>query len=201
MNSEINHLGLGQLSRLVPNKVAIKTGLALGLGAGAGIAGTDFLLSRVLVRNGRPIVSVMWTPLVGALVALVGGGLVKAKYATFGTGIIAGGIGIGIAGLIARYTSPATGASATTAEMAEEAGAGGQAVAGFGLGRAFAPGLGGLGYHGGAGRSPMLFGVGTPDMSASAMFNGATVAMEEGGPMSGASVSIETPSMFAGALQ
>ena len=88
--------------------------------------------------------------------------------------------------------------------VAEIEAAGGQAesVAGFGLGRAFAPSMRAMAGLGRVAADPtMLFGVGTPDMSASRMFNGATVAVEEGGPMSGASVSIETPSAFAGALQ
>ncbi len=144
-----------------------------------------------------------WSPLFSACFGIAVGGLVRSKYAAIGTGFIAGGVGIGMAALIAKYTSPAASASMQTAAAAEAQGAEAQAMAGFGLGRAFAPGLGGLGSLGQARiqDSSMLFGVGTPDMSASRMFNGATVSVEEGGQMSGASVSIETPSNFAGALQ
>ncbi len=195
-----SHLGLGTLTKLVPNKSAIKTGLALGVGAGVGIVGLDLLQSKILVRNGAPMIPTQWSAAFSALAALVLGGVVQSKYKTIGTGLIAGGVGIGIAGLIAKYTSPAVAVTASAAASAEDQGAAAQGMAGFGFGRAFASGLGGLGQAR-IEDSSMLFGVGTPDMSASRMFNGATVAVEEGGPMSGASVAIETPSAFAGALQ
>jgi hypothetical protein len=57
-------------------------------------------------------------------------------------------------------------------------------------------GLAGLGAY----NSATLLGVGTPDMSATHMFNGATVAIEQNGHMAGATVAIEQPGSFAAAF-
>lgn len=97
--------------------------------------------------------------------------------------------------IITGFINPAS-AAAQAVVKAEEAATGvGQMSAINPMGR----GLAGLGYGSQQDQS-MLFGVGTPDMSANRMFNGATVAIEEAGGFSGATVAIQPSNAFAGAL-
>lgn len=202
------HFGLGNVASMVGlNKRSLMEFIKLGAGAAGAVTVTDLALSRLLVKDGRPIIPIAWSPAAIAVMSIIGGGIIKRKVDDdVGTGAIAGGVGLALAELIKRFTAPAMSAAAaattTAAETAELQGYGAQTLAGFGAGRAFAPGLGGFS---GLGRvhcgssAPALFGVGTPDMSANRMFNGATVAMEDSdGPMAGATVQYEDSEAFAG---
>lgn len=192
---------LGFVKMLVPSKANLKEALKLGAGAAGAITVTDLMLSRLLVRNGAPLVPVKWSP----LAIPVGAWLLSRLATRFGfggawaDGMVAGGVGVGISALLARFTAPAMAASTESAAMAEESGYGAQGVQGFGLGRAFAPGLGRVGRVGRA-RGAALYGVGTPDMRASKMLGGATVAIEDGS-LRGATVAFEDTRGFAGTLQ
>ena len=161
----------------------------LGVGATLGIIATDLLMSKVLVKGGVPLVPDKWSGLAVAVLGVVGGEYVKRFDKDLGTGMIAGTVGVAASSLAAKLIGPAVGAPA-----AESA-----ATSGFGNGRVFA----GFGYSGGRAALPSgqsVYGIGTPDMSAAQMFNGATVAFEEnGGAMAGATVQIEE-SGFAGIL-
>jgi hypothetical protein len=207
----VTHSGLGDLvSAVVPTKSSLKDALKLGAGAAAAVTLSDLAQNKLLVSNGRPLVPMAWAPVFTAAFGIVAGGIVAKKWSgELGKGMVAGGVGVGMAALIAKYTSPMTAATVAAGSTAENAGAPPQAVSGFGFGRAYASGARGLsglaGIAGGSGlgRLPqnpaMLFGVGTPDMRAARAFNGATVAIEQPG-LSGATVAIQQPSMFAGAL-
>jgi len=182
-----SHLGLGTLKSLIPNKADVVDGAKLGIGAAAGILAIKMVQSRLPWRVPGGAIGELG---VTALLALVGGGLVYKYSKSAGAGFIAAPIGVALAsfaaGMMPAAVVPATPAAAES-----------EAMSGFGFGM--------LGSGGSLGamriQDPsMLFGVGTPDMSASRMFDGATVAVEEGGAMSGASVAIETPSAFAGSL-
>lgn len=205
MSTNVSHLGLGSLvSAVVPSKSSLKDALKLGAGAAAAVTLADLAQNKLLVKGGVPMVPVSWAPVFTAAFGIVAGGIVGRKWsADIGKGMVAGGVGVGIAALVAKYTSPMTAASAASAEAAENAGMGPQAVAGLGFGRTYARGTRGLAGLSGLGRMPqdpsMLFGVGTPDMRAARAFNGATVAIEQPG-LAGATVAIQQPSMFAGAL-
>lgn len=207
MSTNVSHLGLGSLvSAVVPSKSSLKDALKLGAGAAAAVTLADLAQNKLLVKGGVPMVPVSWAPVFTAAFGIVAGGIVSRKWSgEVGKGMVAGGVGVGIAALIAKYTSPMTAASAASAEAAEDAGMGPQAVAGLGFGRTYARGTRGLAGLSGLGRSrmpqdpSMLFGVGTPDMRAARAFNGATVAIEQPG-LAGATVAIQQPSMFAGAL-
>ena len=197
------HLGLGTLTNALGlSRTPIKGILKLGAGSVAAITLSDLLQSRVLLRNGSPIVPTAWAPAFTAAFGVVAGGLAKKKgYSDIGDGMIAGGVGVGISALIAKMMNPTMAASQAAATMTEDSQMDAQGVMGFGFGRAFARGLGGLSGLGRAGSdSGLLFGVGTPDMSGARMFNGATVAVEESGLLSGATVAIENPNAFASSL-
>lgn len=203
-NANLNHsLGLVSMVRgLVPGKHDLKNALKLGLGAAGGITLTDLLLSRALVRNGIPMIPVRWNPLaipVGAW--LISRIALKLKLGgTVADGIVAGGVGVGVSALLARFTSPAVAVSAEASKVVEENGGGVSGIQGFGFGRAFAPGVAGLGRLGATRRGgTALYGVGTPDMRAARMLSGATVAIEDAG-LRGATVAYEDTSNFAASL-
>jgi len=114
------------------------------------------------------------------------------------------GMGMAIMGLasvlkdvVSGFFNPAA-AAAQAVVKAEEQATGVDQMSGMNpLGR----GLAGLGYGRQAGgNQSMLFGVGTPDMSANSMFGGATVAIEPSTQFAGATVAIESSNAFAGAL-
>ena len=202
-NADIKHsLGLVSMVKgLVPSKANVKDAFKLGLGAAGAITVTDLLLSRALVRNGVPMIPVAWNPLaipVGAW--LLSRLALKLKLGgTIADGMLAGGVGVGMSALLAKFTSPAMAASAASAQMTEDSGGGMQGVQGFGFGRAFASGVAGLGRLGAVRRGASLYGVGTPDMRAARMLSGATVAIEDAG-LRGATVAYEDNSNFASAL-
>lgn len=166
----------------------------LGVGAALGITVADLLQSKVLVKNGAPMVPTTWAPAFNALFGIMGGALVAKKVSNeVGLGMAAGGVGIGISALVGQMMSKTMATSAAAAASAETAGSAPQAVSGFGLGRAFADGMGSLAGLGRVAHDPaMLFGVGTPDMSAAGMFAGATTAIEDGsGRLHGKTIAFE----------
>lgn len=201
MSNAEHSLGLMSMVKgFIPGKSDVKDALKLGLGAAGAITVTDLLLSRALVRNGAPMIPMAWNPLaipVGAW--LLSRLAIKFKLGNMvADGMIAGGVGVGMSALLARFTSPAMAASAASAAVVEDEGGGMQGVQGFGFGRAFAPGMGGLGAMRSR-RGASLYGVGTPDMSAARMLSGATVSIEDGG-LRGATVAYEDTGNFASAL-
>lgn len=202
MSTNPKHLGLGTITNALGiNRTRPKDILALGAGSVAAITLGDLIQSRLLVRNGMPVVPMAMAPAFSAAFGIVLGGLAKKKgYHNVGDGMIAGGVGVGISALIAKVTNPAVAASTAAASATEAAGAESQQVSGFGFGRAFARGLGGLAGLGAQRDPSLLFGVGTPDMSGANMFNGATVAVEEPSMLHGATVAIENPNAFASSL-
>jgi hypothetical protein len=171
-STDMQHLGLGNIPATVG---LIKSNLMhsakLGVGAAAGITLTNLLLSKVLVKNGQPIVPVKWSPLAVALGGIALGALTKKFGARFlrGTaedladGMIAGTVGSAVFSYVEKYTAPAAAVQAVVAENAELQGYGPQAGS-AGVGRAFASGLAGL--NGGA-----------------RQLAGATIAMEDVAPM------------------
>lgn len=186
--------GIGDLGDL---KDSLMDYLELGGGAAGAILLTDLIQSKVLVRNGQPIIPVQYAPWATALMAIVGGEYLRRHVRRdLGSGAIAGGVGVAVSALVAKFASPAVAATSASASASEGAGTGPAATAGFGFGRAFAGSLGafsGLGYA----RMPnreLLYGVGS-DVGAARMFNGATVQFEEqGGAMAGATVQFEDQS-------
>lgn len=113
------------------------------------------------------------------------------KQGAMGDGMVASAVGSVFRDLAAPLFNPAA-AATQAAVTAAEASTGEAQISGVNpLGRGLA-GLSGLSAD-----PSLLFGVGTPDMSASRMFSGATVAIEQGG-MSGATVAIEPQQNFAG---
>ena len=196
-----NKHSLGLVKMLVPHKSDLVNALKLGAGAAGGITLTDLTLSRLLVRNGAPMIPMAWNPLaIPVLAWLMSRVALRVRFLgpTVANGMIAGGVGVAMSALLARYTAPAVAASAATAEMTEAQGGGMQGTAGFGFGRAFASGTRGLGALRRT-RGSSLYGVGTPDMRAARMLNGATVAIEDGG-LRGATVAMEDTGNFASAL-
>ena len=202
MSTNPNHLGLGAITKMVGfSKSNVISAAKLGVGATLAIVGTDLLQSRVLVKDGTPLIPPGWSPAFSAGASFILGHVVGAKLDTeLGDGMIAGGVGIAVSALVARFTSPAVAASEKAAAAVEEGDAAAQQVAGFGFGRAFSRSLGAMaGLASGQQRSAAVYGVGTPDMSAMGMFAGANVAIEEPGrsALAGANVAIEEPN-FAG---
>lgn len=185
---------LGKLTQTLGlTKPSLMSAAKFGAGGAAAIVGSELLQSRVLVQNGVPMVPTNWAPAVSAAVGIVGGALALKflKSKELASGIVAGGVGIAIANVVHRFTSPAADLTAKSADAAEASGAPAQQTSGFGFGRAFARGLGGMAGLGRVVPDAMLFGVGTPDTSAARMLAGATVAIEEQGPMAGATVQFE----------
>lgn len=183
-------------------KDTVKDAAFLGGGAAAGIFGVDFLMSKVLVSNGTPLVPVKWSPLAGAALGVVAGMFLRKKVnEDFGLGVVAGTVGLALSSYAGQLISPTMAAATAQASAAEASGAGTAATSGFGFGRALA----GIGLRGGGfgavrqvPQRELLFGVGTPDMSAAGMFGGANVAIEESGQIHGASVAFEESSPLAG---
>lgn len=201
MNADTHSLGLVRmLKTVVPSKGDLMEALKLGAGAAGAITITDLLLSRVLVRRGLPLIPLMWNPLaipVGAwLLSRVARGFNLGG--TVADGMVAGGVGVGMSALLARFTAPAVTASVESEQMSEDQGNSMAGTAGFGFGRAFAPGVAGLGAVRRRNGSS-LYGVGTPDMRAARMLSGATVAIEDGS-LRGATVAFEDDRNFASAL-
>lgn len=194
--STTEHFSLGGIAATVGlQKNNLMRAVKLGIGATAAITLGDLLQSKVLVKNGAPMIPTTWAPVVHALFGIMGGAIVGKKInVDVGTGMVAGGVGLGVSALIGQAMSRTMGASAATAKVAEDQGSAPQAVSGFGLGRAFAPSMSSLA---GLGRvvhtdPAMLFGVGTPDMSAAGMFSGATTAIEDGsGSLHGKTIAFE----------
>lgn len=206
MSTPVSHFGLGSIvSAVTPSKSNLKDWLALGGGSAAAVTLADLAQNKLLVSNGVPMIPISMAPFFSMAFGIVAGGIAKRQgYANIGNGMIAGGVGVGIAALVAKFTSPTTAASAAAAGAAEASGAPAQAVSGFGFGRTYARGLRGLSGLGAlpGTRQPnpnMLFGVGTPDMRAARAFGNANVAIEQPG-LAGASVAFQSPSQFAGAL-
>lgn len=173
-----------------------------GAGASLAITGSDFLLSRVLVSKGKPLISPNWGPFAVAGLSVLGGEVARRQFgwSKLGVGMIAGGVGVGVAAGVKWLFSRMTRSQTAAASAAEASGQGAQAMEGFGFGRAFAGG--GNGFRG-FGRLPAqsLYGAGA-DLSAASVFGGATVAIEENGAVSGAAVRIEEDaSGFAGVIQ
>lgn len=113
------------------------------------------------------------------------------KMPQLGDGMVASAVGSVVRDVLAPMFNPAAAAAQAAVTAAERSGQ--DQMSGVNpLGR----GLAGLGAYNPA----TLLGVGTPDMSATRMFNGATVAIEQGGQMAGATVAIEQPSSFAAAF-
>lgn len=194
MSDNVQHFGFGNITATLGlQKSNLMTAAKLGVGAAAGITLGDLLQSRVLVRNGTPMIPVRWAPLFHALFGIAGGTIVRKKIGNdYGIGMMAGGVGIAVSALLGQILSRTMGASGSAAQATEEAGGGGQSVAGFGLGRAYAPSMRALAGLGRTTSDPtMLFGVGTPDMSGAGLFNGATVAIENSNGLQGATVAIE----------
>lgn len=160
----------------------------LGVGATLGIIATDLAMSKVLVKSGVPIIPDKWASLAVAALGIVGGEMVKKYDRDLGTGVIAGTVGVAASSLAAKLIGPAVGAPAAASA----------AVQGFGNGRVFS-GFGGYAAPALGAGGQSVYGVGTPDMSAARMFNGATVAFEENGAMAGAAVQFEENG-FAGIL-
>ena len=178
-------------------KSNLKEALKLGVGAGAFPFLYGILQSQVGLRI-SPKLFAQNTPgeyAVRALSAVVLGTVAGrlTKMGAVGDGMVASGVGSVFKDLLAPMFNPAAKAAQQAVTAAEQTGQ--DQVSGINpLGR----GLAGLGAYG---RDPsMLFGVGTPDMSAQRMFNGATVAIESGGQMSGATVAIEPAGNFAAAF-
>ena len=200
----VTHFGLGNITATLGlQKSNLMTAAKLGLGAAGGITGSDLIQSRLLVKDGKPMIPTKWAPLFHVLFGIAAGTIIRKKVGNeIGLGVMAGGVGIGISALLGMVLSRTMAASVSAGAAAESAGAEGQAVSGFGLGRAFAPGaraLAGLGRV--SHQDPtMLFGVGTPDMSAAGMFSGATTAIEESSGFSGATVAMENSPNFAAAF-
>jgi hypothetical protein len=173
-STDMQHLGLGNIPATVGlTKSNLMHSAKLGVGAAAGITLTNLLLSKVLVKGGQPMVPMAYSPLavalggiaLGALTKKFARGLLKGFAEDLGDGMIAGTVGSAVFSYVERYTAPAAAVQAVVAENAELQGYGPQAGS-AGVGRAFASGLAGL--NGGA-----------------RQLAGATIAMEDSGPMSG----------------
>lgn len=169
-SNDLQHLGLGTLPATVGlTKSNLMHSAKLGVGAAAGITATNLLLSKVLVKDGQPLIPMKWSPLavalggvmLGALTRKFGGKLLKGAASDLADGMIAGTVGSAVFSYVERYTAPAAAVKQVVAENAELQGFGPQAGT-AGVGRAFASGL-----------------AGTPQLA------GANVAVEDLGPMSG----------------
>lgn len=112
-----------------------------------------------------------------------------------GDGMMAAAIGTIVSDLVAPMLNPAAAAVQSGASSSEAV----SGVSAYSASNPMGRSLAGLGYGGNNGDQSLLFGVGTPDMSAARMLSGATVAIEEKG-LSGATVAIEQQPSFAGAL-
>ncbi len=187
----------GSLSKLGLSKSNLMNALKLGAGAAMFPFAYGFLRSQVLLRmSPQYFAQGTWVELMtrGLSGVMMGGLGKKFLGASMGDGIVASAVGSVATELAASLMNPAA-AAANSLVTATEQATGQDQMSGINpMGR----GLAGLGY--GGRDNSLLFGVGTPDMRANKMFNGATVAIESGGPMSGATVAIESENGFAGAL-
>jgi hypothetical protein len=196
--NDLQHFGLGNLLapvKALTKKETLVSAAKLGAGAAVGITVANLLLTKVLVRNGVPVVPATWTPLATAVGGVVLGGLAKQFVGDkVATGVVAGTVGLALSQMIARFTSAAPAEVVAAAQQDSSM----DSMSGLsGLGRRGFSSLGALG----AGAS-QVYGVGTPDMSAARMFSGTTVGIEEtGNPLGNATVEITEPSAFAGILQ
>lgn len=125
-----------------------KKGFSNGIGVAAGIVGTDWLLSRVLVKNGAPMVPANLGPLAIAGLGVAGAIAlnnvpVVSKLSKWidPTDFAAGAIGVALAGYIGKFLSPAMDATSNVASVP----ASNASTSGFGFGRAFSRSLAGLG--------------------------------------------------------
>lgn len=205
MSNDMKHLGLGNLTAQVG---LTKSNLMDVAKLGVGVALFPFLYSFVrgnlLLRLSpqfaqNTMVERVTRALSGVVLGSLGSRLVSkfvgGKWASVGDGMAASAVGSAIMDTIAPMLNPSAAAVQTTTAAAEAA-TGQEQMSGISpMGRGLA-GLSGLGRV--AENPALLFGVGTPDMSASSMFNGATVAIDDG-RMAGASVAIEQ-SNFAASL-
>lgn len=178
----------------LPAKLGLtKSNLMDGVKLGAGAA-----LFPVAYNLARENLLLKWSPtnfaqgtmverITRVVAGLALGSLTRAKVdGSFGDGMVASAIGSVASEVIMKFMSPQAAAQAA-ATTAAEAATGQGVMSGINpMGRPLA----GLA----AGGSDLLFGVGTPNMAGASMFNGATVAVEEGG-FSGATVAIEQPGL------
>lgn len=202
MSNDTKHLGLGAITA----KVGLtKSNLVekLQLGLGVAVFPVAYGLARGAILRAVPqLAQNTWAEravraLSGVVLGTITERIVKGTIGgRIGDGMAASAVGSVLMDSLTPFLSPAAGA-AQSAVTAAEMSTGEAQVSGFNpMGR----GLAGLGQLGRVAENPgLLFGVGTPDMSAASMFNGATVAVEEAGPMAGATVAIEQPN-FAGIL-
>lgn len=171
-----------------------KKALKLGIGAGAFPILYGWLrgmaVQRGYLAQGTPVEYG-----VRAVAGIVLGTLTRRYGAPeMGDGMMASAVGSIVSDVVTPFLNPTAGA-AKIATQAQEL----QGIPSFSASNPMGAGLAGLGYGPSNGDQSLLFGVGTPDMSASRMFSGATVAIEQPG-LSGATVAIEQPSAFAGSL-
>lgn len=170
MKNELQHLGLGNVPATVGlTKSNLMRSAKLGAGAALGLTATNLLLTKVLMKNGQPLVPLKWSPLAVALGGIMLGAVTKKFGAKFlrgtaedlGDGMIAGTVGSAVFSYVNAFTTPAVAVQKVVNETAELQGYGPQAGS-AGVGRAFASGLAGV-----------------------RQLAGANVAMEDIGPMSG----------------
>lgn len=180
-------------------KSNLKEAAKLGLGAGAFPFVYGLIQSQLLLRA-SPATFAQNTygeyaarALSGVILGSVTNRMLKMP--AVGDGMVASAVGSVVRDLLAPMFNPAAKAAQQAVTAAEQSGS--DQMSGVNpLGRGLA-GFSGLGAY----RDPsMLFGVGTPDMSASRMFNGATVAIESSNGLQGATVAIEPQSNFAAAF-
>lgn len=186
----------GLTAKLGLSKSRLMEAVKLGLGAAVFPFAYGFLRSQVLMKasaqhfaSGAPV-ELATRALSGVVLGSLLKGFVPGSLGgSFADGMAASAVGSTLNDLIAPMMNPAA-AAAQSAVQATEAATGQTQVSGMNpLGRGL-----------GAANTQLLFGVGTPDLSGAAMFNGANVAIEQSrGGMAGATVAFETPG-FAGAL-
>jgi hypothetical protein len=167
-------------------KSNIKEGVKLGAGAMAFPFAWSFLQGQLLLRA-SPAMFAQGTAPEMALRAIGGvmlGSLVskRLKQPAIGDGIVASAVGSVAKDIASRLMNPAAAAVQDAVTSAEQATGASQMSGISPLGR----GLAGLRVGGGNfaatsrnGNPAMLFGVGTPNMSAAKMLSGATVAIEQ----------------------
>lgn len=170
----------------------------LGVGAAAFPIVYGYLRSLLVGRvsqlaQGTPVEMATRAVAGLALGHFVGNTRILGGSREMGDGMMASAVGTLVSDLLMPYLNPAAGAAKAAVTATEL-----QGIPAFSASNPLGASLAGLGYGAGGDQS-LLFGVGTPDMSANRMFNGATVAIEEKG-LAGATVVIESPPAFAGAL-
>lgn len=188
-----HRLSLGSLTSMLGlSKSNLMEAAKLGLGAAA-FPFVYGMLQSLLLKWSATFAQKGAAEYALRIVAGLALGQVGRKYlgTSVGDGMMASAVGSVATDLLAPMVNRSA-AAANAAINASEQATGVPQMSGVNpLGR----GLAGLGAMQ---NDSLLFGVGTPDLSGASMFNGATVAIEQGG-LSGATVAVETPS-FAGAL-